>query len=1296
MSSGATMPERRKCVWAVISNDHVDIPRAFRGAQRLHGHLSAGPQGLLVESAVAIFNKSTGEICEELSQAATCLDSHGLSKIFFVYYAGHVVSDEPDFYYIEPIPGESNMDLTCAAMKSVSNQNLEGVNTTVFLDGCAKQVGPQEEEEAVESHWTNTFTTLCCASFGHGVWDGAILERCLEHCCELKFATVDDFLNGVRELTRQLSFGGLCARHIHPTELNPLLELPVLKEHTSGGTCFLRFALHLWTDEWLESDDHQEVDLSPLIRTLRAVVCLLVTCDMWSGADAWGELQVLACCQSLDDVLVQLQKPDREIGWKLQCDSVPEYIRKYLVEAVVEAVRAWHNQNGILDEPPDVEDVVERLGSLCSRITEWYELYEGTPDATGDRRYRFLKVEGAVPEQFTEAEMQETAAKVEEVCQYFGIRAQVCLVPGSLWAIFCSEEPPNPDQRKGFCEKFGRWVEERRKSGVRGWSRAEPPCWKPSHAVPSRIRNVVQKVQNFVDTDSGSAPCCMWLRACALRRLVARSCSQRNPEERCEAWRVVIFEGLSEIRGSAWLQGAGDLRCAVLRNLRDESFGEQLTDLVGVADRRGLQMRPEIPALLFLAQEAGVELQQEDLVQVMASGGQEVLRSYVKQFIREVLSQRQDAKLKTGKRGIDVDSTIRAGLLSEKMTCSHISTTESTQFLIGDPAVPKKAEDLPAVPASSTSLRTALGDESVSRSRQESPYPRQDSVSRRRHKNAANSIALVISCSDYFACSSLPALPKAKLDADEVYSVLRESGVDIAKRSENISRSQVVAEFVDLLQEVMGTDASVIYVFFAGHHCAIDQTACYCGSSACGGSDLTAPLTNFPLQDLVQVLQKVHTWERPITNARAIIMLDCCTCWSDWLTPWPDCCSQRAGQASIVLLAAGDPATECEGGGNFTQALCRHWKESLFLPELSSRIWSSVCSHTRYRQRPFGLWRADFSSSSVLPGWRVCRADLPALRPQASGRRHALVLSCVRFFERGKVQFDMESQRSGESMAKLLKELGYHVLHFQNPDQETVQAALKTIQLDCNNWPTESDAESTTFIFYAGPVFQDEVGELMMLFIDPSRGRQQVFHLGKWILDLQHNFVPRTFCLKAASAPGRNMMFAIDGCSKRPRPESTRAEEPTKDGSYKYKYKGGLCCILSCAVSQHDRRDFSESLLGHLRIAKSAADLCDGISADCRNSGSRPWIMSSGDLSAISLGTLHTLPDEAAVARRCRCARRYARRYRCRRCHILFENGVIAPCFICICFATAWLLLAVAWEHGSAHFQAVKGPESCP
>ncbi|CAE7497849.1 unnamed protein product [Symbiodinium necroappetens] len=1001
-----------RCVWAVISNDHEDIPRAFRGAQRLHGHLSAGPQGLLVESAVAIFNKSTDEICQELSQAATCLDSHGLSKIFFVYYAGHVVSDYPDFYYIEPIPGQSNIDLTYAAMKSVSNRNLERVNTTVFLDGCARQVAPQEEEETVKSHWTNTFTTLCPASFGHGVRDGAILVRCLQHCCELKFATVDDFLNGVLELTRQLSFGGLFARHIHPTELNPLLELPFPKEHTSGGTCFLRFALHLWTDEWLESDDHQEVDLSPLIHTLREVVCLLVTCDMWSGADAWGELQVLSCCQSLDDVLAELQNHDRKIQWKLQCDSVPEYIRKYLVEAVVEAVRAWHNQNGILDEPPDVEDVVERLGSLCSRITRWYELlYEGTQDATG-RRYRFLKVEGAVPEQFTGAEMQETATEVQEVCQYFGIRAQVCLVPGSLWAIFCSEEPPNPDQRKGFCEKFGRWVEERRKSGVRGWSRAEPPCWKPSHAVPSRIRNVVQKVQNFVDTDSGSAPCCMWLRACTLRRLVARSCSQRNPEERYEAWRVVIFEGLSEIRGSAWLQGAGDLRCVVLRNLWDESFGEQLADLVGVADRRGLQMRPEIPALLFLAQEAGVELQQEDLVQVMASGGQEVLRSYVKQFIREVLSQRQDAKLK---------------LLASK--------------------------------------------------------------------------------------------------------------------------------------EVMGTDASAIYVFYAG-----------------------------------------------------------------------------------------DPAIEGEGGGNFTQALCRFGLPSVPTPATDS-------GHSAFGVPIFLALLCCMVCCLVGDSacmYRALRAShRPALRPQAGGRRHALVLSCVRFLERGKVQFDMESQRSGESMAKLLKELGYHVLHFQDPDQETVQAGLKFIA-------AESDAESTTFIFYAGPVFQDEVGQLMRLFIDPARG-QQVFHLGKWILDLQRNLVPRTSGLKPAS--GTNMVFAMDGCSKTPPPESTGAEAPIptppskKLPWYMYKgYKGGLCCILSCAVSQHDRRDFSESLLGHLRIAKSAADLCDGISADCRNSGSRPWIMSSGDLSAISLGNPSHDPVSSLP-----CARKYPRRYGChtRRLNIL---TVIAAC----------------------------------
>ena len=328
------------------------------------------------------------------------------------------------------------------------------------------------------------------------------------------------------------------------------------------------------------------------------------------------------------------------------------------------------------------------------------------------------------------------------------------------------------------------------------------------------------------------------------------------------------------------------------------------------------------------------------------------------------------ALLRTGRRGIDVDSTI------ERMTSSHISTTESSQFLPGGPGVANKPEYLPAVPASSTSLATAPGDKWGFRSRQESPYPRLVSKSRLRKQStriAPSSIALVISCSDYSRCSReepLPNLPNAKFDADEIYLVLLESGVDIVKRRDNISRSEVVAEFVDLLQEVMGTDASAIYLFYAGHHDAIDQT-CYCG----------APLTNFPLQDLVQVLQKVHTWERPITNARAVIMLDCCACWSDWLTPWPDCCNQRAGQASMMLLAAGDPAMESEGHGFFTEALLTHLTRGpLSLPELSSRIWSSVCSGTRYSryiQRPFGLWHGDISGSSVLPGRRLCRADLP-------------------------------------------------------------------------------------------------------------------------------------------------------------------------------------------------------------------------------------------------------------------------------------------------------------------------------
>ena len=256
----------------------------------------------------------------------------------------------------------------------------------------------------------------------------------------------------------------------------------------------------------------------------------------------------------------------------------------------------------------------------------------------------------------------------------------------------------------------------------------------------------------------------------------------------------------------------------------------------------------------------------------------------------------------------------------------------------------------------------------------------------------------------------------------------------------------------------------------------------------------------------------------------------------------------------------------------------------------------------------------------------------PALRLQTPGNRHALVISCAHFLERGEVQFDKESHRSGESITKLLTELEYDVLHLHDPTQKTVQAALKNVAK-----PPKSDDESTTFIFYAGPVLQDEGGQLMMLFMDPGLGRMSVFRLGKWILDLQHSLlqVGRPLGL-GKPAPATNMVFAIDGCSKR---DSTGVEEPIPTPPPKNLVRfrrspTSLCCIVSCAVTQHDRRGFSGSLLRRLQTARSAADLCDGISADCRNSGSRPLIVASGDLSAISLfNPLHQplppLPDEA-------------------------------------------------------------------
>ena len=186
------------------------------------------------------------------------------------------------------------------------------------------------------------------------------------------------------------------------------------------------------------------------------------------------------------------------------------------------------------------------------------------------------------------------------------------------------------DCRREFAASLKSWIDQQKQSGANGWTLAQDPCWKPLHAVPDRILDLVRQVETLCGSCSPTNPTeCMWLRASDLRNLVAR-------ERKLEECRVVVLEGLMESKGDSWLQGTDTLECYLLEHLfEDERLDHRMQEVANLACKRKRSMRPEVQALVFLLQRAQLELTDEEWTQVVDSA--RVCYERLKTVLRKVM-----------------------------------------------------------------------------------------------------------------------------------------------------------------------------------------------------------------------------------------------------------------------------------------------------------------------------------------------------------------------------------------------------------------------------------------------------------------------------------------------------------------------------------------------------------------------------------------------------------------------------------------------------------------------------------
>ena len=603
-------------------------------------------------------NKGKEKIREGIREAVRLVKDKDAAWLI-IYYAGHAFWDE--LYkevVIEPKARRHGMKLEKHVKLTVHQAELEFIKTTIFVDSClVKKKAKNEAEDDYQlrdskNSLGNTFLLVKSCELGESVRDGCLFARAIERCARVHLDQ-RSLKEHVEELAWQLSFGRLCPTSKCIAEVNYMvLNEKQRRRGLFENTHFLRFALDLWTEDKLEPEDS---DIDETLQILRRIATEFERKPA-AFEESWHELEAIGHSSSLEDFqkyLQRLETPVRDDSGRPMPVLIPENVRRAIVEVLQEKIRDPKFQQESETNFGDLRYLVQDIG-------KWYKRWEGQkpkiPPEDGypetgtcnfllDEEVKDLDVEGPLQQwpglayslvvedldvnHLEESERKKVAEEINQLCEDFGIPGRVYLVPGSLWIVFCVNVELSRHCRKKLAASLKSWIDQQKKSGANGWTLARDPCWKPLHAVPDWILDLVRQVETLCATCLPTKP--MWLRASDLRNLVAEAMKERQLEE----WRVVVFEGLVERRGDSWLQGTGTLGCCFLPHFDDERLDHRMQEVANLACKRKQSMRPELQALVFLLQRAQLELTDEEWTQVVDNA--RVCYERLKTVLRKVM-----------------------------------------------------------------------------------------------------------------------------------------------------------------------------------------------------------------------------------------------------------------------------------------------------------------------------------------------------------------------------------------------------------------------------------------------------------------------------------------------------------------------------------------------------------------------------------------------------------------------------------------------------------------------------------
>ena len=661
--------------------DGVKIARAC--AQRLYdvlSHTSMFSGHQVCGDPILLLDKSKEEIMEGIQKAVQRVKDHDACWLV-IYYAGHSFWDlSTEEIVITPKAHGDGMMLErqvkLTVLEGLKDWKRKVIKTIIFADCCLDEgeyEAAEDDNQPGDSQnflKDEDFPLVRSGRYGFKVRDGCLFARAIERCARESFDTLDVLIQYVQEFAWQLSCGRLCPWSKCPEKTKFLvLSQTERRKGLLDKLHFLPFSFDLRTEDALELDpqrvdrlDPEGSDIDEAVKILKSIVKELET-KQAAFEDPWCELEAIAHCESLEDFeeyLKTLEIPVRDVS-ELDPENVwiPENVRRAIVEVLQKKLpqfdptdpKVGRNKNG----DPDLQwQGLGKMKNLVLDIGKWYKKWEPQASETGisflldeekkDKKAYSVVVKDLDVANLQESERNELADQINRLCKDLGIPGRVYLVPGSLWIIFCLNIELSRDCRRKFAASLKSWIDQQKKSGANGWTLAQDPCWKPLHAVPDRILELVRQVEILCASCLPTRP--MWLRASDLRNLVAM-------ERKLEEWRVVVLEGLMERSGDSWLQGTGTLGCCFLPHFEDERLDHRMQEIANLACKRKRSMRPEVQALVVLLKRAQLELTDEEWTQVVDSA--RVCYERLKTVLHKVMIDK-DADLIGGMKDIIDDS----------------------------------------------------------------------------------------------------------------------------------------------------------------------------------------------------------------------------------------------------------------------------------------------------------------------------------------------------------------------------------------------------------------------------------------------------------------------------------------------------------------------------------------------------------------------------------------------------------------------------------------------------------------